>query len=222
VNGLLLGTAFSLYTIALVMTDVIHAILLFYLTPVWSTLGCWLILSERLSLARILSILLGFGGMALILGSGAGLPLPRNAGDWVALASGLLWSAGGVRSYARPAANIPLPVFCFAGGGLASAAVILGVAATVAPALAASRDLLAQLHWVVALALIMFVPPNFLVLWASQRIDPGRVGILLMSEVLTGAISAALLSGEPFGAREAAGTTLIIAAGLTEVLGRRA
>src|SRR6478736_663802 len=41
VNGLLLGTAFSLYTISLVLTDVIHAILLFYLTPVWSTLAGW-------------------------------------------------------------------------------------------------------------------------------------------------------------------------------------
>ena len=32
-TGLLLGSAFSLYTVSLVMTDVIHAILLFYLTP---------------------------------------------------------------------------------------------------------------------------------------------------------------------------------------------
>ena len=29
------------------MTDVIHAILLFYLTPVWSTLAGWLLLGER-------------------------------------------------------------------------------------------------------------------------------------------------------------------------------
>ncbi len=48
VNGLLLGTAFSLYTVSLVMTDVIHAILLFYLTPVWSTIAGWLIFGERM------------------------------------------------------------------------------------------------------------------------------------------------------------------------------
>jgi hypothetical protein len=41
-----------------------------------------------------------------------------------------------------------------------------------------------------------------------------------MSEVVVGAISAALLSGEAFGAREALGTLLIIAAALFEVLGK--
>ena len=39
VNGALMGLAFTLYTVSLVLTDVIHAILLFYLTPVWSTLA---------------------------------------------------------------------------------------------------------------------------------------------------------------------------------------
>ena len=38
-TGLLIGSAFSLYTVSLVLTDVLHAILLFYLTPVWSTLA---------------------------------------------------------------------------------------------------------------------------------------------------------------------------------------
>jgi drug/metabolite transporter (DMT)-like permease len=70
-------------------------------------------------------------------------------------------------------------------------------------------------------ALIFFVPPNFLVLWAAQRIDSGRVGILLMTEVLAGAATAALFSGEAFGTMELAGTLLILCAGLVEVLGRR-
>ena len=68
---------------------------------------------------------------------------------------------------------------------------------------------------------MFFVPPNFLVLWAAQRIDSGRVGILLMTEVLVGAATAALFSGEPFGLMELTGTALIVCAGLVEVLGRR-
>ncbi len=58
-------------------------------------------------------------------------------------------------------------------------------------------------------------------LWAAQRIDSGRVGILLMTEVLAGAVTAALFSGESFGVMEATGTILILCAGLVEVLGRR-
>ena len=42
-----------------------------------------------------------------------------------------------------------------------------------------------------------------------------------MMEVATGIISAALLTGEPFGAREAVGAALIIAAGATEFTVRR-
>ena len=44
---------------------------------------------------------------------------------------------------------------------------------------------------------------------------------VVMSEVVVGAISAALRAGEAFGAREALGTLLIIAAALFEVLGRK-
>ena len=78
----------------------------------------------------------------------------------------------------------------------------------------------AMLPWIMLLGLIIFVPPNFLVLWAAQRIDSARVGILLMTEVLFGALSAGLLSGQPFTMAEGIGTALIISAGLIEVLRR--
>ena len=221
ITGLLLGSAFSLYTVSLVMTDVLHAILLFYLTPVWSTLAGWMLLGERLSLSRIIAMALGFAGMAAILGIAGGLPLPRNAGDWVALASGMLWAAGSLRSFASPSVRIAVPVFMFAAGGLVSSSAILVLAAQTGLPLAAAGNFVHTLPWIILLALIIFVPPNFLVLWAAQRIDPGRVGILLMTEVLAGAMSAAAFSGEAFGAMELAGTVLIVCAGLVEVLGRR-
>ncbi len=220
-TGLLLGSAFSLYTVSLVMTDVIHAILLFYLTPVWSTLAGWLFLGERLSLARIAAMVLGFAGMACILGVADGVPLPRNAGDWVALASGVCWSVGSLRSYARPAPGIALTVFTFSGGGFISAAIILTISAGLSMPLASAGNFVPVLPWIIVLALTIFVPPTFLVLWAAQRIDPGRVGILLMTEVVVGSITAALFSGESFGAAEFLGTALIVCAGLIEVLGRR-
>ena len=78
-----------------------------------------------------------------------------------------------------------------------------------------------SLPWIILAALIFFVPPNFLILWAAQRLDPGRIGILLTTEVMVGAVSAALLSGEAFGTPEFLGTAFIISAGLVEVLGRR-
>ena len=219
ITGLLLGTAFTLYTVSLVMTDVIHAILLFYMTPVWSTLGGIMLFGERLTWNRALAMILGFAGMAFILGLDGGLPLPRNAGDWVALASGMLWAAGTMRSHRSPAEGAALPLFAFALGGVVSSLLVLAVSA--GTPLAAADGTSGHLIWIVLTALVMFVPPNALVLWAAQRIDSGRVGILLMTEVLAGAITAALFSGESFGPMEFTGTALIVCAGFIEVVGRR-
>lgn len=220
VNGLLLGTAFSLYTVSLVLTDVVHAILLFYLTPVWSTLAGRLFLRQRLGASRILAMAMGFAGLAAVLGVRDGIPLPRNWGDGLALASGMLWAAGTLRSFHRPTRKVAMPVFSFAAGGFLSSAVILVAAAALALPLAEPGHMLAMLPWIMLLGLIIFVPPNFLVLWAAQRIDSARVGILLMTEVLFGTLSAGLLSGQPFTLAEGLGTGLIVSAGLIEVLRR--
>ncbi len=47
---------------------------------------------------------------------------------------------------------------------------------------------------------------------------PGRVGMLLLAEVLVGVTSATLLLDEPFGIRELSGAALIVSAGVVEVM----
>lgn len=220
VTGLLLGTAFSLYTVSLVLTDVVHAVLLFYLTPLWSTLIGLLLLGERLTASRAAALLLGFGGMLAILGIDHGAPLPRNPGDWIALLSGLLWSVGSLRSFHGKSGGIAMTVFAFSLGGLVSSGAILGCAFATASPLASVGHIGEALPWVVALAITIYVPPNFLVLWAGQRIHPARVGILLTTEVLSGSVTAGLFSGEKFGWAEALGTMMIACAGIMELAGR--
>jgi len=220
-SGLLMGGGFALYAVALVLTDVVNAILLFYLMPVWATLAGWAFRGERLTASRVIAIILGFGGMACILGIDKGLPLPRNVGDWLALASGISWAAGSIYAFARPTQAIALPVFTFSIGALVVSLLAVAIAACLGSPVANAGSIANHLPAIFVIAMVIFVPPNALVLWATQRIDPGRVGILLTTEVLVGAISAAILSGEDFGRLDAAGTVLIVAAGLTEVLSRR-
>ena len=220
-SGILMGTAFAFYTVSLVLTDVIHAILLFYLTPLWSTLAGLVLLGEKVTLNRAIAMALGFAGMVFILGFEQGLPIPRNAGDWIALVSGMLWAAGTLRSYQRPTKGVALTVLSFCTGGFAASLVTVGVAWGLDSPISSIANFGVVLPWAIIFALIFFVPPNFLILWAAQRIDPGRVGILLMTEVLAGAVTAALFSGEVFGVMELTGTLLILCAGLVEVLGRK-
>ena len=133
----------------------------------------------------------------------------------------MVWAAGTMRSFAYPSMRIAVPVLSFALGGTISSAVILAIAGMLGHGAAAMGNLAATLPWIALVALTIFVPPNALVMWAVQRVDSGRVGILLMTEAMIGSISAALFSGEPYGAMQAAGTVLIVGAGLVEVLGRR-
>jgi drug/metabolite transporter (DMT)-like permease len=54
-------------------------------------------------------------------------------------------------------------------------------------------------------------------MWATVRLDPARVGILLMTEVIFGAMTAALFAGETLSRSEVIGGALVILCGLLEV-----
>ncbi|HET7313412.1 hypothetical protein [Salinisphaera sp.] len=54
--------------------------------------------------------------------------------------------------------------------------------------------------------------------WATARLEPARVGILLMSEVLVGVVSSVLLADESMTATQIAGAVLLVAVGLLDAL----
>ncbi len=54
-------------------------------------------------------------------------------------------------------------------------------------------------------------------MWATTRLDPARVAILLMTEVLAGALSAAFLADERLRAAEMTGGILVLCAGVLEI-----
>lgn len=218
-SGLFTGTAFAFYTISLFLTDVIHSILLFYMTPVWSTALGLLFLGERLSLQRAVALILGLAGLFVILGLGVQIPWPRNLGDWLALISGMAWSYGTFCLYRMGQTGVVQQVYIFVLGSLlvSLAAVVFG-----GDKLGGAVTMQAiQTALPVALMVSLFVLPMiFLTLWPAALLSPGRVGLLLMGEVVVGIGSAAWLSGEPFGMREFIGASLIASAGLVEVIRR--
>jgi drug/metabolite transporter (DMT)-like permease len=216
-TGLLPGTAFAFYAASLNMTDVVHALLLFYVSPIWSTLLGLILLGERLSINRIAALVLGLGGLVVVLGDGVSFPWPRQAGDWFALASGLCWSFASVRLFQGGATLIFEKTFAFITGSF-----VAGAALAVLPlGLENSLPDLASLKqgwvWIAGVALFL-LPATWLTIWPATLLSPARVGILFMAEAIVGIGSAAWLTDEPFGLREMAGTTLIVSAALVEVL----
>ena len=93
-GGVLGGVAFALYAASLLYTEVVRAILLFYLMPIWGFLLGWVVLGDRMTVSRWLAIGLGLVGMTVIFAQDTGIPWPRNAGDWCGLVSGMFWALG--------------------------------------------------------------------------------------------------------------------------------
>ena len=219
-SSLLTGAAFSLFTTALVLTDVIRAILLFYLTPAWGTILGLLFLGERLDWARILALFFAFVGLAVILGGHGGIPIPRTTGDIFALLSGIFWAFGSMGFLKAPEIPTRVQVFGFFLGALVLSLITLGVMqGQWGVPISISWDP-TMLGYILVYTLYM-IPMVFLTILPATVLSPARIGVLLMSEVVVGAISAALLSGEAFSAGDALGTLLIIAAALFEVLGKK-
>jgi len=217
--GLLTGTAFSLYSTSIPLTEVVRVLLLFYLMPIWGTLLGLIFLGERLTLARVAALVLGFSGLAVVLGFDAGFPLPRNWGDWLALLSGVAWALGSMALYRAETVPVPEQLVAFVVGSLVVTGLMLWLGGPVMGQVPDRALLVGTLPAAILLGFYI-LPLLFLTIWPATLLLPGRVGILLMSDVVVGVASAAAFAGEPFGAREIFGTILIVGAALVELLGR--
>ena len=221
VAGFFTAAAIACYAEGMVRGEVARVLLLFYLTPVWSTLLGRLLLGTPITRLRIVTIGLGLGGMLVIFGAEAGLPLPRSVADWMGLVSGMTWGLGTTylnKTAARPLLDRSFVLFFFlvplfylltlipGGRGLAEAPTAL---------FADSR------LWLAAFPLIWLLPLVWLTVFGASRLDPGKVAIFLLLEIVIGLGSAALLTDEPFGRRELIGAVLIMSASLTEMFGKR-
>ena len=214
-TGFLTGGAFILYSIAIALTEVLNAILLFYLSPVWATVLGRFVLGERFTGARLAALGLGLGGLWVVLGGESGMPLPRNLGDWFALLAGVAWAFGTIRVHqdvaVPPVAHV---TSLFVGGTVATVLVALLPFVDPGPVPVFTTGPVVIVLGVAAVS----VASALGILWGVRLVSPGRAGLLMMMEVVTGLASAAAFAGEPFGVPQVAGSALIVAAALVEVL----
>lgn len=216
--GLLTGTAFTFYGTSIVLTDVLRALLFFYLTPVWGTAIGVMFLGERLTLARTTAIVLAIAGLCVVLGFGNQSAI--NLGDVFALAAGLFWAVGTYKVFKLPKTPTVHLSAAFLMGSILITIMLLVFGQGVLGPEPSFPPLHVLLPYAAASGLFA-IPMIMLTLWPASVLTPGRIGILLMSEVVVGIVSAALFAGEAVGPFEAIGAFLIISASLVEVFGNR-
>ena len=213
---MLSGGALLLYSTSIVYTDVVRAMLLFYLTPIWATILARIFLGDLITPSRIIAMLLAILGMLTIFGLGARFPIPQNIGDWLGIGSGFLWAVAMVRiRMSESHSAIELTAGFFQWSLIFSA----GAAFLLAPSqIPKSEQVLPALPLLLIFMALLVLPGTYASLWGPKYLSPGVVGLLFMTEIIVGAISVALLAGEPFGIRELMGVLLIAGASMLEPL----
>lgn len=215
--GTMIGLAFTLYANSLVETTVIRATLLFYLTPIWSTFIGVLWLSEKLTKSRVIAIAVGLVGLLLLLSDGESSTNPLNIGDLYGLLSGLFWAGCAATLKRWPEIPVlPLTTLTFILTAVFSILIAWPTYAESVPEL----EMIGAAFPTAALWSIVVIMPSFIIVFhVSQVLFPGRVGILMMSEVIVAIVSASiLLPDETMRAIQWVGAAAIILAGLIEVL----
>jgi drug/metabolite transporter (DMT)-like permease len=155
--------------------------------------------------------------MLVMFGVDTGFPWPRNSGDWMALIGAVGWAVAAVllRKDDGSRSMEICSVYFFYGVIAAIALAISPMAGDIeVPAWSAIIDVL---PWTIPIALIV-IPGAYAAFWGAPHLNPGVVGLLMMTEISVGGITAAIWANEPLGVRELTGIGLITLAGLSEFI----
>jgi len=209
------GGAFALYSIGFLYGKVALVVLLWFFSPVWSVLIAKYLLRWQVPKLRLIAIAVGLCGLFIMLGGDGGIPVPGSLGEWMAFIGGLLWAlaTAGMRLKSQLP---PAPAALLFALGAAVTSFLFApflepvprVALSDLSTMAVNVLLTGGLWWGASIAALM---------WATVRLDPARVGILLMTEVIFGAVTAAIFAGESLSPSEMIGGSLVILCGLLEV-----
>ncbi|MDF1750695.1 MAG: DMT family transporter [Alphaproteobacteria bacterium] len=216
IAGMFAGTALVLYAGSLVFTNVVHALLFFYLTPLWSTLLARIVIGEAITGARWGTIGLALIGLLLILKIDKGFDNTLRPGDWMGIASGVVWAISAVLMKSDSAGNgVDFAVSYFVWGSVA-ALVLTAVPLEGLTRVPDWQTIRAVLPWITPFVLFLVIPSAFAVMWGATVLSPGLLAILFMTEISAGTVTVAIWANEPFGLREIVGVVLITAAGVFE------
>lgn len=194
-------------TIAMKFVPVGEGALIVYTMPIWAMLLAWPLAGTRPRFSDIAAIMLGFGGLAILLG-GNGLSFDggRIVGIVLLFSAAILFAIGNILN--RTALPMPpLVVVAWQVGLGCLAMLILGVAfeqpnygALTAGGLACQ-------------AYMTLVPMGICYLtWFEtlRRLPPSSASTGMLLVPLIGVISAALILGEPLGLREVVAMALVL------------
>lgn len=216
--GILIGGGFICYALSFLLTDVVRALILFYMTPIWTTFFEILFLKKRPGLERLLTLLLALGGLWIVFSKQTFFPLPENSGDWLAFAGGAIFAGGMIRlEVIKTDGVFPLIFSFFVYGAIFNIFAGYMLAEYLGP-MPAIEAFVSMASFLFIISVFYFIPTGIVILWSPSQLGAGLCSILFLSEIIVGVISSSILTDEPFGWREIIGSSMIVIGGILAVV----
>jgi len=205
VNGWL-NVAFIL---AVIDGNVIRVILLFYLSPVWSTLLGWLVLKEHISGWSLATLIVAMtGAMTMLWDPALGFPWPQDYTDWLAITAGMAFSVSNVTVRKLQDVSIGSKTLAAWFGVTLVASIWIVVGQAPVPTVAEP-----VWGWVLFIGTLMVLVMTLSVQYGVTHLPVYQSAIILLFELIAAALSSQWLSDEVNTAKEWIGGSMILLAG---------
>jgi len=212
--ALLGGGANLAFTLAMVYGEVVRAMVLFYLLPLWGVLGGRLVLGERVDALRWFGVALALSGAWLVLGGVGILTAVPTGFELFGLLAGFLYAMNNLvfRAVQHLPLSSKLSAMFLGCAGLAGTALLVTGAPWPASATAPA--------WggVALYAFLWLLPANLGAQYGVTHLEAGRASVILILELVAAVVSATLIGDERMSPLEWTGAGLILAAALIEAL----
>ena len=198
------------FIFAMLDGNVVRVLLLFYLSPIWTSLLAIILLGERLDRFSILILLIASVGAVVMLWQPAlGVPWPQDGADWFALSSGFSFAVANIISRKFHAVSVQSK----------TAATWLGVTTLAVIGLLFGQSGVGDVSLTAILVALIF---GFIIMYAMtmsvqfgvSNMPAHRSAIILLFELVAGALSALWLANESVRLQDWLGGGLVVLAAM--------
>lgn len=196
------------FILAMLDGHVMRVLLLFYLSPLWATLIGWLFLKEQLHTLSVVVLLVAVSGAVVMLWHPEmGYPWPNNRADWLALSAGMSFAILNALVRVTEQVSVPIKTVISWVGVLVISLVLIVLFGTGLPEVPVRVMAYA---WLVG-AIVMVIM-TFSVVYGVTHMPIHRSSIILLFELVAGAVSSQLLTEEVITLHEWIGGAMVVAA----------
>jgi drug/metabolite transporter (DMT)-like permease len=172
--------------------NILRVLLLFYLSPLWATLMGWLWLHERISRVALASLVLAMSGALLVLWNPElGWPWPQGRAEWMGISAGFAFALSTVITRKAEAVSVETKAVAVWGGVVVMALVLIPLFSLPVP-----QANPAVLSGAIALGIVGILFMTFLVQYGVTHLPVHRSAVIVLVELVAGAISQQWLTDE--------------------------